>query len=70
MPTDNLVSCPTCHTAGFTPRGLKAHRCDGKNRNALVPSVPSVLSTDDATLAAQLREQYGRAHHWHFAAQS
>lgn len=35
-PTSNvevLLACPTCGTRGFTARGLKAHRCDGVNRN-------------------------------------
>lgn len=48
---EQLLTCPTCQTTGFTPRGLKAHRCKGENRNpspatglieAQAPSVPSV----------------------------
>jgi hypothetical protein len=30
---DTLHTCPSCGTRGFTQRGLKAHRCDGSNRN-------------------------------------
>jgi hypothetical protein len=28
-----LVDCPKCGTHGFTPRGLRAHVCNGVNRN-------------------------------------
>ena len=31
--SEDLVTCPTCQTSGFTPRGLAAHRCKGINRN-------------------------------------
>lgn len=38
MKPETLVTCPQCHTTGFTPRGLKAHRCDGVNRKADAPA--------------------------------
>ena len=31
---EQLVTCPTCQTTGFTAGGLKRHRCKGVNRNA------------------------------------
>ncbi len=30
---EQLVTCPTCQTTGFTAGGLKRHRCKGVNRN-------------------------------------
>ena len=39
---EELVTCPDCGTRNFTPRGLKAHRCDGHHHNAKPdPSDPS-----------------------------
>jgi len=32
MKNESLVTCPTCQTPNFTPRGLKAHRCKGVKR--------------------------------------
>lgn len=54
--TETLVSCPKCGTANFTPRGLKAHKCDGINRSALV-----VVDPKDAEMGQQLTVQYERA---------
>lgn len=55
---ETLHTCPTCHTPGFTSRGLKAHRCDGKNRTL---SAPAATATDHALMGRQLSEQYQRA---------
>jgi len=38
---ETLHTCPTCGTEGFTARGLKAHRCDGKNRNPKPSAAPA-----------------------------
>jgi|GEM_PF-4778123 len=58
--TEQLVACPSCHTSGFTPRGLAAHKCRGVNRNPSDPSDPSDLSAAPAwnqvrEIAGQLR---------------
>jgi hypothetical protein len=48
---ETLHECPKCGTSGFTARGLKAHVCDGKNRNAkaLVPATPVAVELVDET---------------------
>lgn len=55
MKTEPLLDCPKCGTTGFTPRGLKAHVCKGKARNAplavAVVETPSLPRGSDATLA-------------------
>lgn len=45
MKQETLVTCPNCKTSGFTPRGLKAHRCDGVNRKALTARTGRPVST-------------------------
>lgn len=74
MSTETLHTCPTCHTNGFTARGLKAHKCDGKKRDHLAAPAGSseqpaqameVVAagpvSDDAAIGQQLTAQYKRA---------
>lgn len=52
--TEQLHTCPGCKTPNFTARGLKAHKCDGKNRAAIAQAP----AKDDALMGRQLTDQY------------
>lgn len=75
--TETLHQCPSCGTHGFTKRGLKAHRCDGKQRNTASaapageqseqpPEATSLVVaagtlSDDALMGQQLTAQFAKA---------
>jgi hypothetical protein len=50
-PTETLLTCPGCGTPNFTPRGLKAHKCDGVNRS--LPTDPN--APDEAYIQKELK---------------
>jgi hypothetical protein len=59
--SDTLVSCPTCHTENFTPRGLKAHRCKGLNRS--LPDggdVPALSTSSDCEIVTAADDNSAR----------
>ena len=42
MSSETLYTCPFCHRSGFMLSGLKAHRCDAKNKRRETPTGPLV----------------------------
>lgn len=60
---ETLHTCPTCHTPGFTARGLKAHKCDGKNRAANSSKDDLPESSEVAACAARFRALHGALRH-------
>lgn len=58
-----LVSCPGCGTPNFTPKGLRAHKCDGKNRDSA--SDPALADVMELPETAMTRVTRIRAWHQH-----
>jgi hypothetical protein len=62
-PDPTLVTCPGCGTTGFTPDGLKRHRCKGVNRNPQPAPDPLLAAAGRhyAAAAAALRQSCAEA---------
>lgn len=58
--TESLVSCPSCGTTGFTPRGLKAHRCKGVNRNPAAEAAQGTGEAEVVSAGAVSRAELGQ----------
>lgn len=62
---ETLITCPTCSSPNFTARGLKAHRCNGINRQLSAPPVGAKSSEQTAVATGTISTRLERIRSWH-----